>query len=382
MRKKYLVGPFICTLACWTYGNGTMPILPLYAMERGASESSSGLFLAFAFLCLALGTVATGILPKDFTYRKWLIAASGLLMVGLTWLTSCTTTLIQFAGATGLNWFLAGVVFSQAATLTGLAADSTDRGIAFGILGMTNGLGSLLGGFGVGYVADHLGFTVVYKSIAAFCILVFIGGLLSVESPGSPNARPGRGEKNQSTTIGVLLVLLLMSQFLLSVANATGSLGRSLVMAGGGFSKFAINTTASIQGLGILCISLFIGWLADKIGRRRIMIAMYLVTSASLVLLAFSRTAWQFYVFAGLCGFLSISSVGPAYVMDLVPKEHAARGISLFQSVMWAGNIVGMAAAGLAFAKLGTTTTILFSSLFPIAGVIMLLLIREPVRRE
>jgi hypothetical protein len=53
-------------------------------MERGASETTSGLFLAFAFLCLALGTMATGLLPKDFRSRKWLIAASGLLMVGLT----------------------------------------------------------------------------------------------------------------------------------------------------------------------------------------------------------------------------------------------------------------------------------------------------------
>ena len=245
---------------------------------------------------------------------------------------------------------------------------------------MTNGLGSLIGGFGVGYVADHYGFTVVYKSIAAFCILVFIGGLISVESPGSPTAPKGEGERSQRTTIGVLLVLLLASQLLLSVSNATGGLGRSLAMASGGFSKYAINVTASLQGLGVLCISLFIGWLSDKFGRRWIMIAMYTVTSASLVLLAFSRTAWQFYIFAGLYGLLSISSVGPAYVMDLVPKEHAARGISLFQSAMWAGNIVGMAVAGLAFAKLGTATTILFSSLFPIAGVMMLLLIREPAR--
>ena len=380
MRRKYLVGPIICTFACWTYGNGTLPILPLYAMERGASETSSGVFLAFAFLCLSLGTVATGLLPKNFVHRKWLIAASGLLMVGLTWLTSYTTTLIRFAGATGMNWFLAGVVFSQAATLTGLAAGATDRGVAFGILGMTNGLGALIGGIGVGYAASHFDFKIVYESMAAFCILVFIGGLLSLESPKSPAAGQKGCEGSRRTAIGVLMVLLLASQLLQSVTSATGGFGRSLAMASGGFSKFAINVTASIQGLVALCISAFIGWLSDKIGRRLIMIVMYLVTSASLVLLAFSHAVWQFYVFAGLCGFLSISSVGPAYVMDLLPKERAARGISLFQSMVWAGNIVGMAAAGLAFDKLGTNTTILFSSLFPIAGVIMLLLIRDPTR--
>jgi MFS family permease len=351
-------------------------------MERGATETASGLFLAFAFLCLALGTVAAGLLSKDFKHRKWLIATSGLLMVGLTWLTSYTTNLIQFAGATGLNWFLAGVVLSQAATLTGLAADSTDRGVAFGILGMTNGLGPLIGGIGVGYIADHFGFTVVYESIAALCILIIVGGVISFEPPGSPTAGLGGGERSRRTTIGVLLVLLLVSLLLQSVTSATGSLGRSLAMASGGFSKYAINLTASIQGVVVLCMSLFIGWLSDKIGRRWIMIAMYLVTSVSLVLLAFSRTAWQFYAYAGLCGLLNISGVGPAYVMDLVPKERAARGISLFQSVIWAGNIAGMAVAGLSFDKLGTSTTIMFSSLFPLAGVILLLLIREPARGE
>lgn len=182
MRRQYLVGPFICTLACWTYGNGTLPILPLYAMERGASETASGLFLAFAFLCLALGTVATGLLPKDFGHRKWLVAASGLLIVGLALLTSLTTTLMSFAAATGLSWFLAGVVFSQAASLTGLAADSADRGVAFGILGMSNGLGAIIGGIGVGYVVDRLGFRGVFESMATFSVLIVI----EVSFPSNP----------------------------------------------------------------------------------------------------------------------------------------------------------------------------------------------------
>jgi len=154
-------------------------------------------------------------------------------------------------------------------------------------------------------------------------------------------------------------------------------------MNSGGFSKSAITLTASIQGLVALCFPLFLGWLSDRIGRRWILIATYLVTSASLVLLAFSRTAWQFYVFAGLSSFISIPfAVGPAYVMDIVPRESAARGVSLFQSMFWAGNIVGMAAGGLAFNKLGTSAPLLFSSLFPIAGVILLLLIRERRRAD
>ena len=68
MKRQYLVGPFVCTFITWTYGNGTVPLLPLYAVDRGASPAGTGLFLAFLFLCLALGTAAAGLLPKRFAH--------------------------------------------------------------------------------------------------------------------------------------------------------------------------------------------------------------------------------------------------------------------------------------------------------------------------
>jgi len=74
MRRMYLVGPILCSLACWTFGNGIAPLLPLCAIERGASRASSGLFFAFSFLCLALGTFAAGILPKTAAPRSASIA--------------------------------------------------------------------------------------------------------------------------------------------------------------------------------------------------------------------------------------------------------------------------------------------------------------------
>ncbi len=50
MRRKFLMEPFIAGLAGWTYGNGALPLLPLYALDLGASRTASGFFLAFAYL--------------------------------------------------------------------------------------------------------------------------------------------------------------------------------------------------------------------------------------------------------------------------------------------------------------------------------------------
>jgi MFS family permease len=199
MGKAYLVGPLICTLVCWTYGNGVLPLLPLYAIERGASPSVTGLVLAYGFLCLAVGTTVAGLLPKRFRRRKLLVAASGIAIALLTWLTSRTTTLVPFAAFSGACWLFAGIIFSQTAALVGMAASPKDRGTAFGILGATNGLGSLLGGLGVGYAADRVGFEHLFDGIAVLCLLIVVGALVSVESPPM---LPGRTWRRTSRPSG------------------------------------------------------------------------------------------------------------------------------------------------------------------------------------
>jgi MFS family permease len=83
MTRKLLVGPFITCFAAWTYGNGTLPLLPLYALDLGASRMASGFFLAFAYLCIAVSTMATGMLPETFRHRRLLLIASGVPLIVL-----------------------------------------------------------------------------------------------------------------------------------------------------------------------------------------------------------------------------------------------------------------------------------------------------------
>jgi MFS family permease len=393
--KRYLVGPFLCTFAVWTAGNGAVSLIPLYAIERGASPAGSGLFLAFAFGCLALGTFAPGLLPKRFAHRRELIVASGVLQGVVALLAARTTTLLPFMAACGAVYFLGGLLFTQATVLTGLAAPAQERGTAFGILGMSNGLGSLVGGVGVGWLADRFGFVGVWDGSAALCLLMVAGGLLSVESRVESRAQqPARGARltrqgaarsapvpdppRPIATVSAGLLLLLAANLFLSVTNSAANLGRSLVMDQHGFSKLAINLTQSMSGVVGLCVSLALGWLSDKVGRRWVLVGCYLLTSAALLVLGLSQRLWHFYLFAGLIASLSgPGAVGPAYLMDVVPRENAARGVSFFQAIFWAGNIGGLVALGVAFGHLGTAAPLLYSALFPVAGIVFLLLIRE-----
>ena len=58
-----------------------------------------------------------------------------------------------------------------------------DRGTAFGILGMTNGFGGLLGGLSVGYIAERLGYGGAFSILSGFTLLLIVGGFLSPSSP-------------------------------------------------------------------------------------------------------------------------------------------------------------------------------------------------------
>jgi MFS family permease len=368
-------------LAAYTYGNGILPLLPLYAIERGATQATSGLFLAFTYFCVALGNMAPVMLPRNFRHRRLLLTISGIVFVPGTWLCGHVANVLQLAIVTGVIWFFGGVLFSQAATLVGLSAEPQDRGTAFGIVGMTTGLGSLIGGLSLGPIADRFGSNGVFNSLAAFGVLIIAGGLLSIE-PGVPSSlEPTREAPTGSRGISGLLILLLVAQLLVAVTNGPGSLGRSLSMSAKGFSKSAITLTAAVNGLVSIGLSLVMGRLSDRMGRRWVLIASCAVISASLLLLGFSRFLWQFLSFAALFGFLSVpQGIGPSLVVDLDPAGNVGRGVSLYGSMFWVGSILGMGFTGYAIQRLGIAPPILISSLLPAAAVVLLLFIRVKAR--
>ena len=381
MTKKYLVGPFLCTLSCWIVGNGTICLLPLYAIQRGASESGSGLFLAFAFGCLAIGTFAPGLLPKHFARRRLLLVAAGVVQVAALLLTSQTKSLVGLAAGCGAMYFLGGVVFTQATVLTGQAAPEKERGAAMGILGMSNGLGSVIGGLGAGWLADRAGFVGLWEVCSAVCLLVILGGLISVEEVQSGKALPAVGIRPASI-FGTALVLMVAANLMLSVANAVANLGRSLSMVHRGFSMLTINLTMALCGAAGLILSFALGWLSDRIGRRRVLLCSYLVTAVAMIVLGLSRDLWHFYLAIGLTSTVSVCmAVGPAYVIDVVPGDSAAMGVSLFQAAFWAGNIAGPIALGFAFERFGMEAPILASVFFPLGGMVLLLLVRSGPKR-
>ena len=149
-----------------------------------------------------------------------------------------------------------------------------------------------------------------------------------------------------------------------------------------GFATAAISSTAVIEGAVSFPFFLLLGWLSDRVGRKRLIGLCYFASSMGMLVLAFSVSLWQFYVFAFSIAFNPVSgSVGSALVADLVPQESLGRGMSLFQAGRWVAGIIGYSCAGYTFQSLGMTSSIILFAFLPLLAIILLVPIHETKKK-
>src|SRR5690348_17292550 len=108
MTKKQLIALFICNAICAAYGIALTGLMPVYATRLGADSALAGLYLAFAFLALAVSTVVAGQLSDRFQQRKRMLIISAAVIVPLTWLMGQADSLAPLMILTAVTWFAAG----------------------------------------------------------------------------------------------------------------------------------------------------------------------------------------------------------------------------------------------------------------------------------
>jgi hypothetical protein len=74
-----------CNLAISAGISGLVGLMPLYLARFGAGAAESGLFLAFAYACLAASNVAGGWACRRVPWPKALLVGGGLLASPLAW---------------------------------------------------------------------------------------------------------------------------------------------------------------------------------------------------------------------------------------------------------------------------------------------------------
>jgi len=161
-------------------------------------------------------------------------------------------------------------------------------------------------------------------------------------------------------------------------------------------SPFAVGVTTAMQFLPMLVLGLWGGVLADRLPKRRLLVA----TQGAMGLLAAGLavmtvtgvvTAGYVYVFALLLGLVTVvdNPARQAFVSEMVPKRDLANAVSLNAANFQTARLVGPAVAGLLIAAVGSGWAFAVNALSFAAVIGGLLAMRErelrptePIARE
>jgi MFS family permease len=382
MSKTQLFSLFLCSLVIWTIGNGLLPLLPVFATQIGAEPAVVGYYLSFSYLTLATGTVVAGWLSDKLQRRKALLIVGGVVSIPAIWLMGQATNVWHLAALTATVWFPGGMVLTLVSILTGLFAEETERGKVFGILSLTSALGTLIGGVTTGPIVDRWGYPTMFAALSLFWSLSPLTALLLEDKVVARVRDSDASAAREKPGLGGSFFLLLLASLAVGLAYFVAILSRSLVMNDLGFSAAAISSTGAISGAVTLPLPPLLGWLSDRVGRKRLMALCYLAGTVGLLALAVSVSLWHFWVVISLMNILSsVGSVGSAMVTDLVPQGSLGRGMSLFTAMTWVGGIIGFAGTGYAVQNLGMTSTFVMGAFLPLIAIVLLIPIRQG-RRE
>lgn len=149
----------------------------------------------------------------------------------------------------------------------------------------------------------------------------------------------------------------------------------------------ALGTLGLVEAIPALSLMLFGGHVADRRDRRSIIIATSLVATGCTTALAIvsatgavSLPAILVVIFiAGIAGGFERPAVS-AFEAQIIPREHAVRGVSYVSSVSQAGGILGPVIGGVAVAVIGLPGAYaLITVLLLISTVAILLISRKPM---
>lgn len=147
-------------------------------------------------------------------------------------------------------------------------------------------------------------------------------------------------------------------------------------------SPMALGTVTALQFLPIMFLSLFGGVLADRVPKRKVVLAtqtaalLQATLFGALVALGLIQV-WHIYLLAALQGIINAidNPVRQAFAAELVSREDRANAIALNSMLFNGARVIGPALAGILIAKVGAASALFLNaaSFLSILGAIVLM---------
>ncbi|OZI52659.1 MFS transporter [Bordetella genomosp. 4] len=349
--------------------------------EFGASRGSVSLVFSLAgFLYFALGIVSA---PLSDRYGVKVLSAAGMILVGSGLiLAGRAQSIMQVYAA-----YSVGIGFGiGSAYVPALGAVQRwfviRRGFASGLAVSGIGVGTLLLPPFATWLISHIGWRSAYTTLGIVTIsLGILAALLMEDDPAKRGLQPDGGHRtpvsqahSPQSGLSVGQAIRTRRFIELYLASLIGALGVFVPFVH--LAPYAIDHDASAAtavwllgaiGIGSTAGRFFLGGIADKMGRERFLVAMYIGMAASFAIWAVSSSVYPLALFAIVFGLFYGGWVAilPAVVADMFGGRQAGRIIGVLYTSVAVGALIGPSAAGFAY-------DVSQSYLIPIAASVVL----------
>lgn len=151
-----------------------------------------------------------------------------------------------------------------------------------------------------------------------------------------------------------------------------------------GVSQALAGLVISVYGLGRLLFDLPMGGLAERLGRRKVIIVGELITAVGSILCGFAGSFWLliFFRFIGGVGAATVLTGAQVVLADITTPQTRARIMNIYQAVFLCAVGVGPSVGGVVADAFGTRAPFYgFGALSLLAGLICLLKVPETRER-
>jgi MFS family permease len=373
-----------------------IPILPLFLSSvLGVRTNVIGLIEGVAEATASLLKVFSGWFSDRLRARKWLAVAGYAL-------STLVKPFFYFANSWGrvaaVRWMDRVGKGIRTAPRDALVADSIEeehRGLAFGLHRAADTGGAFVGllvALAVVWLAQRGSAALSQSAFRVVVLVSLVPAFLAVLSLALVARDVAVGDTRERPRItfrglGRRFVLLMLVVGLFDLGNSSDSF-LVLLAERRGLSVLGVLGMLVTFNLVYTLVSAPAGSLSDRIGRRRIVIAGWLIYALVYLGMALARTGWHVWVLYAVYGLYYGLAYGTtkALVADVVPEHlrgtaygtyNAVLGIldlpaSLIAGVLWGG--IG------AWRGLGPSAPFLFGAAMALtASLLMMTLLREPV---
>lgn len=383
MDRRQLLAIGFCFCLIRLEATITLGVMPVYAVQLGADPAATGLFMAFNFLGVTVGNIVGGWLADRSGQPRRFAVISSLLWIPLALSMTQATTVTGLILTSGMMWLPGGVAIATLYSILGLSAGEQERGRVFGWVALAGGLGALIAGLVGGPIAEGWSFPVLFimMALGAGALLVITSVLIhDVAMPSETGTQtPRRPDAATVIQVGLssVVYLLLLSRFFAGLGPTVSNLGRPLAMLQLNMNTNDVSSAIAFSAAITLPLPLILGWLSDRVGRKRLLILFYGFGIMGTLVLIAASTAWHFWLSAALVSLVDTSNgIGQAYIADLSDSNTIGRSLSLFTSSNFIANMIGLGGAGYVMQSIGINPTLLLGAMSLLIAIGLLAAIR------